>query len=145
MKCFDSNLFTFIYLFIHMYIKIPNIRSNFGLKLSKYWRFYRNYRDIQDIYRVIQSCNTRHIHKISSVCKYFCCRATVMMMCMRAEFVSPLGRHGCHLQTIKQRLCIVLCVYNVQENVEARRMWNAVCNTFFKWKKYEAGWHSSTL
>jgi hypothetical protein len=39
-----------------------------------------------------------------------------------AEFVGSLGRHGHHLQTIKLRLHIVLCVYNVQENREARRM-----------------------
>jgi hypothetical protein len=30
-----------------------------------------------------------------------------------------LGRHERHLQTIEQRLYIVLCVYNVQENLEA--------------------------
>jgi hypothetical protein len=39
-----------------------------------------------------------------------------------AEFVGPLGRHGRHLQTIEPHLRIVLCVYNVQENREARRM-----------------------
>jgi hypothetical protein len=43
------------------------------------------------------------------------------MMRMRAEFVGSLGRHGRHLQTIEPRLRIVLCVYNVQENREARR------------------------
>jgi hypothetical protein len=43
-------------------------------------------------------------------------------MRMRAEFVGPLGRHGHHLQTIEQRLRIVLCVQNVEENREARRM-----------------------
>jgi hypothetical protein len=41
---------------------------------------------------------------------------------MLAEFVGPLGRHGRHLQAIEQRLRIVLCVYNVQENQEARHM-----------------------
>jgi hypothetical protein len=45
-----------------------------------------------------------------------------MMARMRAEFVGPLGRHGCHLQKIKLHLHIILCVYNVQENQEARRM-----------------------
>jgi hypothetical protein len=44
------------------------------------------------------------------------------MVRMRAEFVGPLGRHGRHLQTIEPRLRIVLRVYNVQENREARRM-----------------------
>jgi hypothetical protein len=39
-----------------------------------------------------------------------------------AEFVGPLGRHGRHLQTIEPRLHIILYVYNVQENREARRM-----------------------
>jgi hypothetical protein len=44
------------------------------------------------------------------------------MVRMRAEFVGPLGRHGRDLQTIELRLRIVLCVYNVQENREARHM-----------------------
>jgi hypothetical protein len=44
------------------------------------------------------------------------------MMRMRAEFVGPFGRHGRHLQTIEPRLPIVVCVYNIQENQEARRM-----------------------
>jgi hypothetical protein len=44
------------------------------------------------------------------------------MVHMRAEFVGPFGRHGRNLQTIEQRLRIFLCVYNVQENREARRM-----------------------
>jgi hypothetical protein len=44
------------------------------------------------------------------------------MVRMRAEFVGPFGRRGCHLQTIEPRLRIVLCDYNVQENREARRM-----------------------
>jgi hypothetical protein len=47
------------------------------------------------------------------------------------EFVGPLGRHGRHLQTIELHLRIVLYVYNVQENREARRMWNAVCRLTF--------------
>jgi hypothetical protein len=64
----------------------------------------------------------RRIHKISSVCKYCRCSAAVTMVRMRAEFVCSLGRHGRHLQLIATRLHIVLCVYNVQENREARRM-----------------------
>jgi hypothetical protein len=44
------------------------------------------------------------------------------MMRMRAEFVGPLRRYRRHLQTIEQRLRIVLCVCNVQDNLEARRM-----------------------
>jgi hypothetical protein len=44
------------------------------------------------------------------------------MVRMRAEFVGPLGRHGRHLLTIDPRLRIVLCVCNVQGNLEARRM-----------------------
>jgi hypothetical protein len=43
------------------------------------------------------------------------------MMRIHVEFVGPFGRHGRHLQTIKPRLCIILCVYNVQENREAHR------------------------
>jgi hypothetical protein len=57
--------------------------------------------------------NTKRIHKISSVCKYCRRSAAVMMMRMRAEFVGPLVRHGRHLQTIEQRLRIVLYVYKV--------------------------------
>jgi hypothetical protein len=45
-----------------------------------------------------------------------------MMVRMRAEFVGPLGRHERDLQTIKPRLCILLYVYNVQENREAHHM-----------------------
>jgi hypothetical protein len=41
---------------------------------------------------------------------------------MRAEFVGPFGRHGHNLQTMKPILHMVLCVYNVQENQEARHM-----------------------
>jgi hypothetical protein len=37
------------------------------------------------------------------------------------------------------------CVYNVQENWEARQMWNVVCNPFLECKKHETGWHLSTL
>jgi hypothetical protein len=66
--------------------------------------------------------NTRHIHKISSVRKYCRCSAEVTMMRMHAESVGPFGRQGCHLQTIELHLRIVLCVYNVQENREARCM-----------------------
>jgi hypothetical protein len=44
------------------------------------------------------------------------------MVRMHALFTGPLGRHGRNLQTIEPRLRIVLCVYNVQENREARRM-----------------------
>jgi hypothetical protein len=70
---------------------------------------------------------------------YYFCRAAVTMMGMRAEFVGPLGRHGRHLQTIEQRLRIVLCVCNVHENLEARRMCYAVCNPFLECKKHETG------
>jgi hypothetical protein len=44
------------------------------------------------------------------------------MVRMGAEFVGPLGRHGRDLQKIEPNLRIVLCVYNVQENRDARRM-----------------------
>jgi hypothetical protein len=44
------------------------------------------------------------------------------MVRMRAEFDGPLGKHGRNLQIMEPRLRIVLCVYNVQENREARRM-----------------------
>jgi hypothetical protein len=66
--------------------------------------------------------HTRRIHKISSVCKYYRCNAVVTVVRMRAEFVGPFGRHGHNLQKFEPRLRIVLCVYNVQENREARRM-----------------------
>jgi hypothetical protein len=62
------------------------------------------------------STDTRHIHKISSVCNYCRCSAVVAMACMRAKFVGPLGRHRCHLQVIRPRLHVDVCVYNVQEN-----------------------------
>jgi hypothetical protein len=65
---------------------------------------------------------TRRIHKISSVYKYCRYNSAVIMVRMRAEFVGPFGRHGRNLRTIEPRLRIVLCVYNVQENREARRM-----------------------
>jgi hypothetical protein len=68
------------------------------------------------------STRMRRIHKISSVCKYCRCSAVVTMVHICAEFVGPLGRHGRHLQTIEPCLRIVLCVYNVQENREARHM-----------------------
>jgi hypothetical protein len=86
---------------------------------------------------LVLSLIMRRVHKISSICKYYCCRAAVTMVRMRAEFVGPLGRHGRHLQTIEPRLRIVLCVCSVQENREARRMWNAVCNSFLECKKHE--------
>jgi hypothetical protein len=41
-----------------------------------------------------------------------------MIVCMHVEFVGYLGRHGRHLQTSEPCFCIVLCVYNVQENRE---------------------------
>jgi hypothetical protein len=48
------------------------------------------------------------------------------MVRMLAEFVGHFGRYGLYLQTIEPGLRIVLrivlCVYNVQENREARRM-----------------------
>jgi hypothetical protein len=59
------------------------------------------------------------------------------MMHMHAEFVGPLGRHRHDLQTIKPCLRIVLCVYNVQENREARRMCNVLCNPFLACKKHD--------
>jgi hypothetical protein len=52
----------------------------------------------------------------------FRCSSAFMMVHICAEFVGPLGRHRHHLQTTEPRLCIVLCVYNVQENRDARRM-----------------------
>jgi hypothetical protein len=54
--------------------------------------------------------NTRRIHKISSICKYCHCNPAVTMVRMHAEFVGPLGRYGCNLQTIEPRLRIALCV-----------------------------------
>jgi hypothetical protein len=48
------------------------------------------------------------------------------------------------LQTIEPSLRIVLCVYNVQENREARRMWNAAYNPFLGCQKHKTGWHSSS-
>jgi hypothetical protein len=65
---------------------------------------------------------TRRIHKISSVFKYCRCNDAVTMVLMRAEFVGPLGRHGRNLRTIEPCLRIVLCVYNVKETREVRRM-----------------------
>jgi hypothetical protein len=88
----------------------------------------------------------RCIHKVSSVCKYCHCSAVITTVRMHAEFVGPLGRHGRDLQTVKLRLRIVLCVYNIQENQEARCMWNALCNPFLECRKREIGWYSlSTL
>jgi hypothetical protein len=58
----------------------------------------------------------------------------------------PLGRYGRDLQRIEPHLPIVLCVFNIQENWEARHMWNALCNPLLECKKHETGWHpSSTL
>jgi hypothetical protein len=76
--------------------------------------------DTQNLMRILYI--TRRTHKISSIWKYGFCSAVVTMVHMHAEFVGPLGRHGHHLQTTEMRLCIVLCVYNVQENREARHM-----------------------
>jgi hypothetical protein len=59
---------------------------------------------------------------MSSVCKYCRCSAAVTMVHICAECVGPFGLHGRHLQTIEPRLRIILCVYNAQENGEARRM-----------------------
>jgi hypothetical protein len=61
------------------------------------------------------------------------------MVRMLAEFVGPLGRHGCHLQAIEPHLRIIPCVYNVQENREARHIRNAICNLFLECKKHETG------
>jgi hypothetical protein len=61
------------------------------------------------------------------------------MVRMRAEFVGPLGRHGRHLQTIATRLRIVLCVYDVQENGDSRRVSDAACNLFLECTKRETG------
>jgi hypothetical protein len=44
------------------------------------------------------------------------------MVRMRTEFIGFLRRHGHHLQTIEPRLRVVLCVYNIQEKREARRI-----------------------
>jgi len=44
------------------------------------------------------------------------------MVFMRAEFVDSVARHGRNLQTFEQCLRIVLCIYNVYENRESRRM-----------------------
>jgi hypothetical protein len=87
---------------------------------------------------------TRHIHNISSVCKHCHCSGNMVVHHKRAEFAGPLGRHGCHLQTTEPRLCIVLCVYNIQENQEACHIWNVVCNLLLECKKRETGWYSSS-
>ena len=70
----------------------------------------------------VNAGDTRVIQKISSVCKYCYCSAVVTMVCMCAEFVDSVARHGRNLQTFEQCLRIMLCVYNVQENRESRRM-----------------------
>jgi hypothetical protein len=67
--------------------------------------------------------DTRCIHKIRVICKYCCCNTVVTMLCIHAELVGPLGRHRHNLQTIEPCLCIVLCIYNVQENWEAHHNW----------------------
>jgi hypothetical protein len=84
----------------------------------------------------------RRIHKISSLCKYCRFNDAVTMVCMRAEFVGPFGRHGRNLQTTEPSLHIVLCVYNVLENQKAHRLWNALCNLYLECKKHETCWHS---
>jgi hypothetical protein len=81
----------------------------------------------------------RRIRKINYVCKYCSCNAAVTMVRMHAEFVGSFRRHRRNFQTIEPRLRIVLCVYNVQENREARRMRNAVYNPFLECKKHETG------
>jgi hypothetical protein len=81
------------------------------LTLSAWWTLGRR-----------MALHMRCIHKISSVCKYCCCRAVVTMVRMCAESVGPLGRHGHHLQTTEPCLSIILCVYNVKENEEAYGM-----------------------
>jgi hypothetical protein len=85
----------------------------------------------------------RRIHKISSISKYWCCNAAVTMMHTRGEFVGPLGRQGCHLQTVKQNLCIILCDYNDQENREVCCIYNVVGNLFPECKKRETVRHLS--
>jgi hypothetical protein len=50
------------------------------------------------------------------------CSAAVTVMHILAEFGGPLGRHRHHLRTIEPRFCIVLCVHNVQENLETLHM-----------------------
>jgi len=59
---------------------------------------------------------------MSSVCEYCLCSAVVTMVCMGAKFADSVARHGQNLQTFEQCLRIVLCIYNVQENRESRRM-----------------------
>jgi hypothetical protein len=44
------------------------------------------------------------------------------MVRMREKFIGPSGKHRRNLQIIEPCLHIVLCVYNVQENREARHM-----------------------
>ena len=44
------------------------------------------------------------------------------MVRMVAGFVDTVARHGRNLQTFDQCLRIVLCVYNVSDNSESRRM-----------------------
>jgi hypothetical protein len=55
----------------------------------------------------------RVIPKVSSVCKYSRCTAVVTMVYTHAEFVDSVARHGRKLQTFKQCLHTVVCVYNV--------------------------------
>jgi hypothetical protein len=82
----------------------------------------------------------RRIPKLSSVYKCCHCSTAVMMVHMFAEFIGPLGRQRCHLQTVAPLLCIVLCVYNVQENLEACCTWNAACSLFLEWHSSPTFW-----
>ena len=61
------------------------------------------------------------------------------MVCMGAEFVDSVARHRRNLQIFEHCLHIVLCVNNVWENRESRRMWNAVCNPFLECKEHAMG------
>jgi len=88
---------------------IAGIPDTFGVK------FVRESR-VSERHLVASCCNggiTRVIQKISSVCEYCPCGAAVSMVRMRAEFVDSVARHGRNLQTFKQCLRTVLCVYNV--------------------------------
>ena len=82
----------------------------------------RDYDTSLDIFTSLKCCLIsgkyyyRHmsvIQKISSVSEYCRCSAAVTMVCMCAEFVDSVARHGRSLQTFEQCLRIVLCVYNV--------------------------------
>jgi hypothetical protein len=104
-----------------MRIKTPKMTTIFikgNKNMLQSLRLYLKY----NLISLLLLSSLRRIHKISSVCKYCCCNVAVTMVHMHAEFVGPFGRYGCDLQTIEPRLRIVLCVYNVQENQEARHM-----------------------